>query len=189
MPDVLWKEIAPLLPLLAKPHRFGGGRPRVPDRTAMDAVGNIITIQDYSGNNAAASTTYTYDNLYRLTRASSTDAVLTNWLQTYAYDDLGNITSKSDVGSYTYAGTGWANPHAPTTVNGVTYGYDAAGNLTSAGTAAYTWNYRNRLTDTNINSTTTHYQYDHLDQRVHQDVKIGASATSSTIYWSKLFET
>ncbi|OGZ13424.1 MAG: hypothetical protein A2942_01090 [Candidatus Lloydbacteria bacterium RIFCSPLOWO2_01_FULL_50_20] len=154
-----------------------------------DAVGNIITIQDYSGNNAAASTTYTYDNLYRLTRASSTDAVLTNWLQTYAYDDLGNITSKSDVGSYTYAGTGWANPHAPTTVNGVTYGYDAAGNLTSAGAASYFWNYRNRLTDTNVNSTTTHYQYDHLDQRVQQDVKIGASATSSTIYWSKLFET
>jgi len=188
MPDVLWKEIAPLLPLLAKPHRFGGGRPRVPDRTAMDAVGNIITIQDYSGNNAAASTTYTYDNLYRLTRASSTDAVLTNWLQTYAYDDLGNITSKSDVGSYTYAGTGFANPHAATTINGVTYGYDAAGNLTSAGAAAYTWNYRNRLTDTNNSGTTTHYAYDYNDQRVIQAVNMG-SGTTTTTYWSKLFET
>lgn len=38
MPDALWKEITPLLPLLSKPHRFGGGRPRVPDRAAMDAV-------------------------------------------------------------------------------------------------------------------------------------------------------
>jgi len=38
MPDTLWREIEPLLPLLAKPHRFGGGRPRVPDRNAMNAV-------------------------------------------------------------------------------------------------------------------------------------------------------
>ena len=74
-------------------------------------------------------------------------------------------------------------------VMGVTYGYDAAGNLTSAGASAYTWNYRNRLTDTNINSTTTHYLYDYNDQRVQQDVKIGAGATTSTIYWNKLFET
>ena len=74
-------------------------------------------------------------------------------------------------------------------VMGVTYGYDAAGNLLSAGTAAYTWNYRNRLTDTNINSTTTHYLYDYNDQRVQQDVKIGAGATSTTKYFSKLFET
>lgn len=38
MPDTLWEEIAPLLPSLSKPHRFGGGRPRVPDRRAMDAI-------------------------------------------------------------------------------------------------------------------------------------------------------
>jgi len=38
MPDALWKEIEPLLPSLARPHRFGGGRPRVPDRNAMNAV-------------------------------------------------------------------------------------------------------------------------------------------------------
>lgn len=154
-----------------------------------DLVGNIITIQDYSGHNGAASTSHQYDNLYRLTRASSTDAVTTNWLQTYAYNDIGNITSKSDVGSYTYAGTGFINPHAPTQVGAVDYSYDKAGNLLAAGAAAYTWNYRNRLTDTNINSTTTHYQYDFNDQRVQQDVKIGAAATSSTVYWNKYFQT
>jgi transposase len=38
MPDALWKEIEPLLPNLSKPHRFGGGRPRVSDRAAMNAI-------------------------------------------------------------------------------------------------------------------------------------------------------
>lgn len=38
MPDTLWEVLAPLLPELSKPHRFGGGRPRVSDRSAMDAV-------------------------------------------------------------------------------------------------------------------------------------------------------
>jgi transposase len=38
MPDTLWKEVEPLIPLPTKKHRFGGGRPRVPDRTVMDAI-------------------------------------------------------------------------------------------------------------------------------------------------------
>ena len=43
---------------------------------SYDAVGNITQILDLSGTNSAASTSYQYDNLYRLTRASSTDAVV-----------------------------------------------------------------------------------------------------------------
>lgn len=38
MPDALWEETKPLLPSLGKPHRFGGGRPRVHDRHAMNAI-------------------------------------------------------------------------------------------------------------------------------------------------------
>ncbi|MBI2120793.1 MAG: RHS repeat protein, partial [Parcubacteria group bacterium] len=80
-----------------------------------DANGNITQISDASGGNGAGNYTYAYDSLYRLTRASSTDAV-SNWLQTYAYDNLGNLTNKSDVGDYTYANTGYANPHAATEI-------------------------------------------------------------------------
>ena len=36
--DELWKRIEPLLPKHPNTHRFGGGRPRVPDRQAMDAI-------------------------------------------------------------------------------------------------------------------------------------------------------
>jgi len=34
----LWEKIQPLLPKHANTHRFGGGRPRVPDRQAMDGI-------------------------------------------------------------------------------------------------------------------------------------------------------
>src|SRR5918993_443506 len=37
IPDALWARIEPLLPP-AKPHRFGGHRPRVDNRRAMDAI-------------------------------------------------------------------------------------------------------------------------------------------------------
>jgi len=38
IPDDLWEEIAWLLPEHVNTHRFGGGRPRTPDRVCMDAV-------------------------------------------------------------------------------------------------------------------------------------------------------
>ena len=36
--DELWAKIEPLLPKHPNAHRFGGGRPRVPDRQAMDGI-------------------------------------------------------------------------------------------------------------------------------------------------------
>lgn len=36
--DKLWTLIEPLLPKRVNTHRFGGGRPRKPDRVCMDAI-------------------------------------------------------------------------------------------------------------------------------------------------------
>ena len=36
--DALWKKIEPILPKHENTHRFGGGRPRKPDRVCMDAI-------------------------------------------------------------------------------------------------------------------------------------------------------
>src|SRR5215470_16665010 len=36
--DELWAVLQPLLPLHVNTHRFGGGRPRVPDRACADAI-------------------------------------------------------------------------------------------------------------------------------------------------------
>lgn len=38
IPDDLWQEIEWLLPKHPNTHRFGGGRPRTPDRVCMDAI-------------------------------------------------------------------------------------------------------------------------------------------------------
>jgi transposase len=36
--DDLWARIEPLLPVRVNTHRFGGGRPRVPDRKCLDGI-------------------------------------------------------------------------------------------------------------------------------------------------------
>src|SRR5260370_26284179 len=36
--DELWAVLHPLLPVHVNTHRFGGGRPRVPDRDCADAI-------------------------------------------------------------------------------------------------------------------------------------------------------
>ena len=38
IPDDLWEAIAPLLPEHKNTHRFGGGRPRTPDRVCLEAI-------------------------------------------------------------------------------------------------------------------------------------------------------
>jgi RHS repeat-associated protein len=139
-----------------------------------DSVGNITSIIDRSIGGNAATTTYLYDNLYRLVRASTTEAEGNPFVETYAYNAVGNLTNKSNVGNYLYQGnTGslYANPHAPTSVNGVTYSYDRNGNLatTSAG-VTNVWDYRNRLTSTVNSGITTTYAYDINEQRVTKTV-------------------
>jgi transposase len=40
--DELWKVLYPLLPEHVNTHRFGGGRPRVPDRRCADAIFYVL---------------------------------------------------------------------------------------------------------------------------------------------------
>jgi transposase len=40
--DELWRVLAPLLPIHVNTHRFGGGRPRVPDRRCADAIFYVL---------------------------------------------------------------------------------------------------------------------------------------------------
>ena len=37
-PDELWERLEPLIPVHVNTHRFGGGRPRTPDRQCMDGI-------------------------------------------------------------------------------------------------------------------------------------------------------
>ncbi len=40
--DELWAILEPLLPVHTNTHRFGGGRPRVPDRRCADAIFYVL---------------------------------------------------------------------------------------------------------------------------------------------------
>ena len=42
VPDELWEQLEPLLPMRVNTHRFGGGRPPVPDRVCLDAIFYVL---------------------------------------------------------------------------------------------------------------------------------------------------
>jgi len=152
-----------------------------------DPVGNITQIDDNSYTDARKLATFAYDDLYRLTSATATqDNGVELYDHTFTYDSIGNITSKSDIGSYLYQETDYANPHATTSVNGTTYSYDNNGNLLSDGNLTLVWDYRNRVTSISNSSTsaTSTYAYNHENQRVKQ-----SNGTTTTIYPNKLYNT
>ena len=124
--------------------------------------------------------TYGYDALNRLLSASTTAASTTPYRHQFAYTMLGNITgmsTSSATTTYTYAETGYANPHAVTSVGGTTYTYDNNGNVTAIGSLDYTWDWRNRLASAERSGGgITTYGYDHTGQRV---FKATGSATTS----------
>ena len=91
----------------------------------------------------------------------------------------------SEAGSYPYAETGYANPHAVSQIaNGqstTTYAYDQNGNLvqktTDGVTTTYLWDYANRLIALGSGGATTTYGYDAFGSRVFQ-----CTATTTTLY-------
>ncbi len=102
-----------------------------------DAVGNITKIVNSSPTNASSTITYVYDDLYRLTSANTayTAPWIPGYSQSYTYDALGNMLSKTDIGTYLYATSttpGYANPDAAISIAGGSINYDTNGNVISA---------------------------------------------------------
>jgi len=88
--------------------------------------------------------------------------------------------------SYQYGGVSYANPDAVTQVaNGTatsSYAYDNNGNLTSAGSSTFSWDYNNRMTQAATQGSTTTYSYDFAGNRVSQTV-----GSTTTIYPNKFY--
>ena len=141
-----------------------------------DADGNITQVIDNSSSDAAATTTYTYDGLNRLLTASTTGiAIGNNFFKTWTYDALGNISSSTDKGVYSYAGnsgSSYADPDAATSIGtSTTLAYDHNGNLLTfkvgtTATSSFAWDYVNRLTQSIVAGATTTYGYDVNNERV-----------------------
>ncbi len=152
---------------------------------SYDNVGNITQIIDGSDTSSSKTANYIYDPLYRLTSATITSVASgqSTYTHTFTYDAIGNI-STGPIGSYTYAGTNYANPHAATTINGATYSYDNDGNVTGNGTLANTWNYKDQLTQAVTGGVTSSYLFDHTGERVSL-----ANGTTTTAYANDLYNT
>ncbi len=136
-----------------------------------DNAGRIIQLHralTTSPNTPIANTisTYTYDNLDRLTN-NVTPSTNTG----YQYDLSGNRTNLI-VGANSYAYTIAATNNRLTAETGPTartYTYDAAGNITGNGQDTYAYSSRERLTEVTRNSNVIYaLRYNGLGQFVHR---------------------
>ena len=114
-----------------------------------DAGGNLSQREDVV---ATQTETFGYDFLDRLTSVSGA------YTESYAYNQIGNITTKNAT-AYTYG----AKPHAVTAVGPTSYTYDANGNMITRGSDNVTWDVENRPTAVSDNNT---YVYDGDGKRV-----------------------
>jgi hypothetical protein len=104
--------------------------------------------------------------------------------------NLSSAIGQELLATYTYGGTGYANPHAATQVgNGLstsTFQFDNNGNviqkLTDGVLTTYQWDYANRLIALGVGNASTTYGYDAFGARV---LQIGTSTTN--IYPVKWF--
>lgn len=139
-----------------------------------DAAGNRLTMMDSAGT-----TSYEYDNDYRLTKVTRPDTSYTE----YQYDEAGNrtqmaVTSGGATDTTTYAYdpddrltqvtlTRATHPESTET----TYEYDANGNqlriVEPSGTTVFTYDEENRLTGIGYpTGVTMEYQYDGQGRRL-----------------------
>jgi RHS repeat-associated protein len=150
-----------------------------------------------------ASESYGYDDLQRLLSSERTwQGINPNPSpsgDTYAYDDLGNITKKSDYGDlYKYGdqvrSTGLAGPHAVLSVsNGgvvkATFAYDSNGNLTKGDNRTITFDNMDRpvQVEMKINGYTTRFRYAPDGQRYLQSTA-SSTETRNEYYVDKMYE-
>ena len=136
---------------------------------------------------------FIYDALDRLTSANGPyGSSGINATLTYAYDQIGNMTTNSQVGTYTYptSGSTSVRPHAVSSAGLNAYAYDNNGNMTSGAGRIFEWNLENKpiciaqATGTCSAATNkTTFVYDGDGGRVKK-----ITSTTTTRYISKLYE-
>ena len=169
--------------------------------TTLEAVHGPTTFhkQDYTfddGGNVTGITdphhgtqSFSYDALDRLTTATH-GATGGYGTIDYTYNQIGNLTKHSKVGTYTYNASGASStrPHAVTQTGtgatAVTYRYDANGNLTVGGGRTLTWDAENRPTKIVKAGVTTRFVYDGDGGRVKKTV---STAQNATVYIGQLY--
>jgi RHS repeat-associated protein len=113
---------------------------------------------------------FVHDTRNRLTVSGDISTGSVVHKQAYAYDDFGNLTAITTPGSgQTTLSVDTSSNQLMAVGGGVaaaTLAYDATGNLTRYGTAAYTYDALNMLTRTTIDGVTRYYIYSASDERI-----------------------
>jgi RHS repeat-associated protein len=122
-----------------------------------DKVSNLKKITDGSrpsGTNSATITSFTYDDLHRLTQLNSAALGIRN----YAYNPIGNMITNGDfgAGAYSYSAN---KAHAASSANGKNYYYDACGNMTIRDIQTLQYDEENRLVRVDCPSPTITFGY------------------------------
>jgi RHS repeat-associated protein len=123
--------------------------------------------------------TFAYDDLHRLSKVTTKKGASSRDAYTY-YDRLGNITSRSGVGTYTYDPVGRLTKTATTTAS-ETYDLDDMGRvITRNDTDDFTWDARDRIAAIERPAGTVTFTYDAVDRRVKR-TDTAAGRTTITI--------
>ncbi len=146
----------------------------------FDAIGNLTQRKDLTQGATGLTETFTYDVLNRLKTYNTTGSATVS--KSVNYNDIGNITSKSDAGLYVYAAAGSYRPHAVVGVGGNDYFYDANGNMTAGGGRTVTWTAFNKVAAMTKGTTSLSWGYDPEHQRSKQ-VSTTGTTTNTTYYY------
>jgi RHS repeat-associated protein len=143
-----------------------------------DVLGNVLTRADA---NESLTETFTYENLNRVTSATVSQSVAP--VKNFAYDAIGNLLSKSDVGNYAYPLAGSALPHAVMSISGgavsTSFTYDPNGNQTSGLGRSISYTSYNKPASITQGSSTLFFSDDVDHQRFKQVAPEG-----TTLYFS-----
>jgi RHS repeat-associated protein len=138
-----------------------------------DRVGNLTQRVDYANGVTEG---FGYDGLNRLTQVTTSDPGQSiNLSKTASYDALGNITARSELGSYSYDP---AHVHAVSAISGTmnaSYGYDADGNMVSGGGRTIAWTSYNMVQQVTMGASSIAYTYDTEHGRISETDADGSS--------------
>ncbi|WP_298363011.1 RHS repeat-associated core domain-containing protein [uncultured Bradyrhizobium sp.] len=133
-----------------------------------DRLGNPLSRSDANTN---LSESFGYDALNRLTTAT-VNLAAGPLIKNFSYSAIGNIISKSDVGTYSYATAGSPLPHAVAGISGgaisATFTYDPNGNQTAGLGRSITYTSYNKPASITQGTRTISFQDDTEHQRFKQ---------------------
>jgi RHS repeat-associated protein len=138
-----------------------------------DAIGNLTCLNPASvvicNTTTSGVAKFIFDAENRLTSMGNTGITDPD---SYSFDTqgLGELTAKTEGATgHSLSYTSARPAHAPKTVDGATYTYDATGNLIGRGATSYIYDWQNHLVQANQNGSPTQFAYDgdgNLAQRI-----------------------